>query len=150
MSAQIRRLEAILGTPLFHRGPGPITLTDAGATLLPIARRIVADLESVNDEISGLDELVRGHVAVGATPSLSTTLLPSVLGRFHRLHPGVVIRASEQGSPQLLEALLAGTLDLALAIAPVAIEGTDSRAPGRGGAGRGHPARVTPLPRGGR
>ncbi len=123
VSAQIRRLEGLLGTPLFHRGPGPVTLTDAGATLLPIARRIVADLVSINDEISALDELVRGHVAVGATPSLSATLLPSVLGRFHRLHPGVVIRVSEQGSPQLLEALLAGTLDLALAIAPVASKG---------------------------
>jgi len=126
VSAQIRRLEALLGTELFHRGPGPVTLTDAGITLLPIARRIVADLVSIDDEIAGLDELLRGQVAVGATPSLSATLLPSVLGRFHRQHPGVVIRVSEQGSPQLLEALLAGTLDLALAIAPVASKGLTS------------------------
>jgi DNA-binding transcriptional LysR family regulator len=123
VSAQIRRLEKLLGSPLFHRGPGPVTLTDAGATLLPIARRVVADLVSIEDEISGLDKLLRGHVAVGATPSLSTTLLPTVLGRFHRLHPGVAIRVSEQGSPQLVDELLAGTLDLALAIAPVQLRG---------------------------
>ena len=126
VSAQIRRLESMLRTPLFHRGPGPVTLTDAGAALLPIARRIVADLASIDDELSGLDALLRGHVAVGATPSLSATLLPSVLGRFHRLYPGVVIRVSEQGSPQLLEELLSGTLDLALAIAPVATKGLAS------------------------
>jgi DNA-binding transcriptional LysR family regulator len=126
VSAQIRRLELLLGTPLFHRGPGPVTLTDAGVALLPIARRIVGDLESIDDELIGLDELLRGHVAVGATPSLSATLLPSVLGRFHRLYPGVVIRVSEQGSPQLLEELLDGTLDLALAIAPVASKGLAS------------------------
>jgi DNA-binding transcriptional LysR family regulator len=123
VSAQIRRLEKLLGTPLFHRGPGPVTLTDAGVTLLPIARRVVADLVSIEDEISGLEKLLRGHVAVGATPSLSATLLPSVLGRFHRLHPGVAIRMSEQGSPQLVDELLAGTLDLALAIAPVQLRG---------------------------
>jgi DNA-binding transcriptional LysR family regulator len=128
VSAQIRRLEALLGTPLFHRGPGPITLTDAGETLLPIARRVVADLASIEDEISGLDRLLRGHVAVGATPSLSATLLPSLLGRFHRLHPGVAIRVSEQGSPQLVDELLAGTLDLALAIAPVQLRGVASLA----------------------
>lgn len=126
VSAQIRRLESLLGTTLFHRGPGPVTLTDAGATLLPVARRIVADLLSIDDEIGGLDELLRGHVSVGATPSLSATLLPSVLGRFHRLHPGIVIRVSEQGSPQLLQGLLAGSLDLALAIAPVASKGLTS------------------------
>ncbi|MBV8461720.1 MAG: LysR family transcriptional regulator, partial [Acidimicrobiales bacterium] len=126
VSAQIRRLEGLLRTPLFHRGPGPVTLTDAGAALLPIARRIVGDLASIEDELAGLDELLRGHVAVGATPSLSATLLPSVLGRFHRLYPGVVIRVSEDGSPQLLEELHAGTLDLALAIAPVPAKGLAS------------------------
>ncbi len=123
VSAQVRRLESMLGTPLFHRGPGPVALTDAGDALLPIARRVVADLVSIDDEIAGLGELLRGQVAVGATPSLSATLLPSVLGRFHRLHPGVVIRVSEQGSPQLLAGLQGGTLDLALAIAPVASKG---------------------------
>jgi DNA-binding transcriptional LysR family regulator len=128
VSAQIRRLEKVLGTPLFHRGPGPVTLTDAGAILLPIARRVVADLVSIEDEISGLEKLLRGHVAVGATPSLSATLLPSVLGRFHRLHPGVAIRVSEQGSPQLVDELLAGTLDLTLAIAPVQLRGLHSTA----------------------
>ena len=126
VSAQIRRLEASLRTPLFHRGPGPVTLTDAGTALLPIARRVVADLASINDELSGLDELLRGRAAVGATPSLSATLLPSILGRFHRLYPGVVIRVSEQGSPQLLEELLEGTLDLVLAIAPIATKGLAS------------------------
>ncbi len=126
VSAQIRRLETLLGTPLFHRGPGPVTLTDAGDTLLPIARRVLADLASIEDEISGLAKLLSGHVAVGATPSLSTTLLPTVLGRFHRLHPGVAIRVSEQGSPQLVDELLAGTLDLALAIAPVQSRGLAS------------------------
>lgn len=126
VSAQIRRLESMLGTPLFHRGPGPVTLTDAGATLLPIARRVVADLATIEDEISGLDKLLRGRVAVGATPSLSVSLLPSLLGGFHRLHPGVAIRVSEDGSQQLVDELLAGTLDLALAIAPVRLKGVTS------------------------
>ena len=30
ISSQIRRLEQVLGTPLFHRGRGPVALTDAG------------------------------------------------------------------------------------------------------------------------
>jgi len=119
VSAQIRRLEALLGVELFDRGAAPVTLTDAGEVLLPIARRVLADLTSIDDEIAGLDRLLRGRVAVGATPSLSATVLPTVLGRFHRLHPGVAIQVSEQGSPQLEDELLAGTLDLALAIAPL-------------------------------
>src|ERR671937_687835 len=43
LSKQIRVLERELGTPLFSRARGNVTLTPAGETLLPFARRILAD-----------------------------------------------------------------------------------------------------------
>src|SRR5580698_2625048 len=68
ISAQIRRLEKTLGAPLFHRGPGPVTLTDAGQALLPLARRVLADLAEVVQGVADLESLQRGRVAIGATP----------------------------------------------------------------------------------
>lgn len=118
ISAQIRQLERTLGTPLLHRGSGPVTMTDAGETLLPLARRVLADLTDITTEIDEVENLQRGHIAVGATPSLSATLLPSVLGRFHKLHPGVSLTVFEQGSRHLVEGLNAGLLDLAMAVLP--------------------------------
>jgi DNA-binding transcriptional LysR family regulator len=111
ISAQIRRLEKTLGAPLFHRGPGPVTLTDAGQALLPLAEVVqgVADLES----------LQRGRVAIGATPSLSAALLPHVLGPFHERFGGVELRVTEAGSPLLVAGIESGELDLALAILPL-------------------------------
>jgi DNA-binding transcriptional LysR family regulator len=119
VSAQIRQLERTLGTPLFHRGVGPVTLTDAGEELLPLARRVLSDLAEVVNGVTELEGLRRGHVAIGATPSLSATLLPIILGRFHSRYPGVNLTVTEQGSRLLVDGIESGVLDLALAILPL-------------------------------
>ncbi len=45
LSRQISTLEQELGAELFHRARGNISLTAAGETLLPRARRMLADAE---------------------------------------------------------------------------------------------------------
>ncbi|HUC03815.1 MAG TPA: LysR substrate-binding domain-containing protein [Acidimicrobiales bacterium] len=119
VSAQVRQLERALGTALFHRGPGPVTLTEAGEALLPLARRVLADLADMATTVAELDGLQRGHVAIGATPSISTALVPTILRSFHDRHPKVTIAVSEQGSQRLVEGLESGALHLALAILPI-------------------------------
>jgi DNA-binding transcriptional LysR family regulator len=119
VSAQIRQLERSLGTRLLHRGAGPVRVTDAGNELLPLARRVLADLDDVEQAMVELAGLRRGQLAVGATPSLSAWLLPTILGRFHDQYPGVSLTVTEQGSRHLVRGLEAGVLDLALAILPL-------------------------------
>jgi DNA-binding transcriptional LysR family regulator len=119
VSAQIRQLERSLGTSLFHRGAGPVSVTDAGKQLLPLARRVLVDLDELEHEMAMLEGLQRGHVAIGATPSLSGWLLPPILGRFREQFPGVSLTVTEQGSRRLVAGLESGELDLALAILPL-------------------------------
>jgi DNA-binding transcriptional LysR family regulator len=119
VSAQIRELERSLGTSLFHRGAGPVSVTDAGKQLLPLARRVLHDLDEIEHEMAALEGLQRGHVAIGATPSLSGWLLPPVLGRFHEQFPGISLKVTEQRSRRLVAGLESGELDLALVILPL-------------------------------
>lgn len=116
LSQQIKALEADLGAQLVHRARGKVGLTAAGETLLPIARRMLADAETARREIRELEALGRGRVRLGATPSLCTGLLPGVLAGYRRAHPGVDIVVYESGSRDLEKALLEGSLDLALVI----------------------------------
>jgi DNA-binding transcriptional LysR family regulator len=116
ISAQIHHLEEVLGTPLFHRGRRPVMLTDAGLELLPLARRVLSSLDDVVHGVSEVEGLRRGHVTVGATPSLGATLLPDALARFHRRYPGIAMTIVERDSVVLLELLEAAALDLALVI----------------------------------
>src|SRR5436309_15124549 len=68
LSKQIHELERELGTALFNRARGNITLTAAGETLLPLARRILADADSARVQVQELVGLARGRLRLGATP----------------------------------------------------------------------------------
>lgn len=118
LSRQISTLEQDLGAPLFNRTPGRIALTDAGESLLPLARRMLADAESVRREMAELADLQRGTVRLGATPSLCVSLVADALQSFHASHPGIELHVSESGSQGLIEQLAEGALDLALITTP--------------------------------
>src|SRR5918998_433892 len=70
VSQQIRKLEEELGVELFHRMKRRVALTSAGETLLPWARRVLADVAEARAEVQELAGLQRGRLAVGATPSV--------------------------------------------------------------------------------
>jgi DNA-binding transcriptional LysR family regulator len=119
ISKQVRKLEDELGAVLLERRRTGVVLTDAGAILLPWAKRMLADLDGARSDVAGLATLERGRLSVGATPSLSTVLLPEVLAAFHAEHPGITLSVIEAGSSDLVDRLAAGELDLALVILPV-------------------------------
>ncbi|MFC4430339.1 LysR family transcriptional regulator [Citricoccus alkalitolerans] len=116
LSRQIATLEHDLGSELFHRARGHITLTAAGETLLPLARRMLADAETVRREMAELAGLQRGRVRLGATPTLCVSIVADVVTAFHAAHPGIELHLTERGSRGLVEELVSGALDLALVI----------------------------------
>ena len=116
LSKQIHALEAELGTPLFERAE--VSLTAAGDALLPIAQRILADVDAAHREVQDLIGLRRGRVRLGATPSLCVSLVPGLLRPFHDRHPGVELHIHESGSQDLVRELGRGELDLALVVRP--------------------------------
>jgi DNA-binding transcriptional LysR family regulator len=114
VSAQVRRLEAELGQPLFDRGAAKVTLTAAGRAVLPFARAALAGAAGVRTAIDELTGLVRGHVAVGVVPSFGGRLADALAG-LHADHPGVDITLVEDTSEALLDGVRSGRLDVAVA-----------------------------------
>jgi DNA-binding transcriptional LysR family regulator len=119
LSKQIRTLERELGTALFSRARGNIALTPAGETLLPLASCILADVEDAGVRVQELVGLGRGRLRLGATPSLSTVVLPAVLRRFNDAHPGIALHFEESGSRDLVRLLAQGDLDVAMIVLPL-------------------------------
>jgi len=119
VSSAIAALEHELGAPLFHRERNEVTLTGAGEVFLPWARQVLADCESGASAVRDLLGLKRGRLALGSTPSLTTNLLPPVIAAFHEAHPGLDLMLHEAGSPDLVDRLEKGEMDLAVVILPV-------------------------------
>lgn len=119
LSKQVSALEHDLGAPLLRRARGNITLTPAGEALLPLARRILADVDTARREVEDLTGLRRGRVRIGATPSLLSSLLADALARFHQDFPGIELSVTQGGSRDLMGDLASGELDFALIVLPL-------------------------------
>lgn len=119
LSTQVRKLEADLGTPLLDRARNNLSLTPAGEVLLPLARRILADVDGARVQVRELADLERGRVRIGATPSLARVLLPGAMRAFVSDYPGVEISVEERGSRGLVRQLADGALDVAFVIVPL-------------------------------
>lgn len=114
LSQQIQRLEDELGVKLFDRASRPVALTDAGETLLPRARQILADVDRAAAEAREFGSGYRGKVAIGAMQYLAGLELPDLLAEFHDRYPQVELELRLGNSGEILEMLRAGYTDIAL------------------------------------
>jgi DNA-binding transcriptional LysR family regulator len=114
VSYQIRRLEAELGEPVFHRDARAARLTAAGRELLPHARAAIAAVERGREAVASLRGLLRGTLRIGLVRAPPDRRIFEAIGEFHRAHPAVDIVLSEHHNDALLDALTSGESDAAI------------------------------------
>lgn len=118
LSASIRALERDLGAALFVRSTRRVELTEAGRALLAEARRTLHTVTAAREAVAAVQGLLRGNLAVGTIQCLGGIDLPAALGRFRTAHPGVRIALRQASSPDLIEQVRTGELDLAFVSEP--------------------------------
>src|SRR5450756_423525 len=67
VTMQIQGLETDLGVTLMERRYRKVDLTEAGRSLLPYARRVLAELDSAREEIDRLSDTVGGHLELAVS-----------------------------------------------------------------------------------
>src|SRR5215831_16743869 len=92
LSQQIRKLEEILGYPLFLRTSRAVTLTAAGEVFLERARRTLRNVQEDLEEARSIGRGEEGTLRVGFIGSGMLTPLPAMLGRYRRLYPRVQLQ----------------------------------------------------------
>ena len=118
LSVQIQTLEREIGTPLLMRTKRRVALTEAGQVLLEEARRLIAQAEQavVHTRRAASGEV--GRLTLGFVSTVDYSVLPPLVRRFRRRHPGVALRLLELTSDRQQAMLLSGDLDLGLSILP--------------------------------
>lgn len=113
-SKQIKELERALGVRLFERHARGVRVTAEGGILADYARRIFALAEDAETALSDLDSLRHGSLAIGASPTIGTYLLPAVLVHFRRRFPGVDLRLEIESSQVLRKRLEEFAIDFGI------------------------------------
>jgi DNA-binding transcriptional LysR family regulator len=119
VSQQIAALERVVGAPLFDRpgGPRPVELTPLGRLLADHARALLARAEAAASDVRRFHAGVIGRLDVGTFQSVSTALLPDILGRLLAERPEVEAHLLERDDhDELVARVVEGQLDLAFLV----------------------------------
>lgn len=112
VSLQVKKLEELIGRPLFTREPREVVPTGDGEMLLGFARRLL----KLNDEAMAqlLMPPIQGTVRFGVPNDAGILAIPALLKRFASTHPNVAVDVRLDYSGELGRRFEAGDLDLAL------------------------------------
>ena len=114
VSAQIKRLQALLGYEILDKSAPGVSLTRRGEIVVEHARRLL----SVNDEILQLTNggTSRQILRVGIPGDYSGSRIPATLARFRLRWPDVGFIVSSGMSDNLFRDLRQGDLDVVMAV----------------------------------
>ncbi|HSF64990.1 MAG TPA: LysR family transcriptional regulator, partial [Paracoccaceae bacterium] len=114
LSLAVREMEEALGLRLFDRTTRRVTLTDAGRVFWTAAVACLSEIERGLADLENLAALREGSVTLLATPLLAATLLPAVVDRVRRAHPGLQLRIGDESTDRILAMVRQGRADLGL------------------------------------
>jgi LysR family pca operon transcriptional activator len=112
LTKTLHEAEDILQLRLFERHARGVRPTAAGSVFVKAARRVLAELRRVDED---MDELVSpglGSISLGSLPVAAAGVLPGVLSNLRKMHPGIKIRLHQGRSEEVLALLAAGEIDM--------------------------------------
>jgi len=114
ITTAIKSLEDLVGSKLFERHSGGVSLTYEGNLFLDHARHIIESVEEAIRIPRRLRDDVSGAINLATSYTVSGYFLPTYLARFSRAFPNVKINLSETDRPNIEEGLVTGGFDLAV------------------------------------
>ena len=114
LSQQIRKLEGILGYPLFDRTSRSVSLTAAGQVFLERAQRTLRNVQRDIEETQSIGRGEVGSLHIGFVGSAMLTVLPAIFRQYREAYPSVRLHLHESFTAKVIEGLQNGTLDAGL------------------------------------
>ncbi|MBU9378569.1 LysR family transcriptional regulator [Burkholderia gladioli] len=115
LTAAIRQIEFLLGGPLFARSSQGLTLTAAGASILPLAERLLNQARGSFDDMARTFSERTKTVRISFIPSVAGRLLPSLKALRSR-HPELRFALTDSPNPALTAAVRDGSADLGIGV----------------------------------
>jgi LysR family hydrogen peroxide-inducible transcriptional activator len=118
LSAGIRDLEIVLGTPIAERSKRQVRLTATGRMLLDRTKDILRQTEYMMDAARAETEPLTGTLRLGIIPTIAPYLLPAALPAIRSACPKLKLVLIEDESANIVSQLANGALDCILYALP--------------------------------
>ena len=116
VSKQIRELEEELGVPIFVRKGKRFTgLTEAGARVLQVIERLLAEADNLKRVAEELTTNDTGRLTIATTHTQARYALPEVVAEFKRSHPHVHLALAQGNPSQVATMVMEGQADIGIA-----------------------------------
>jgi LysR family hydrogen peroxide-inducible transcriptional activator len=119
LSTQIKKMEDGLGVKIFERTNKKVLATELGESIIASARRILREVEHINELARIAQDPLAGNLRLGAFPTLSTYIFPHLVPLIKQQLPQIRLILVEEKTEQLLLQLKNGQMDVALLALPV-------------------------------
>jgi len=114
LSARIVALEDELGARVFERTKRGVTLTLAGRALLPHAERAIDAVAAGRSAVSQVEQGDDGELIIAAASAINASVVPELVARFRRYHPGVHLYVHTGTAERITELVTLGTAQVGL------------------------------------
>jgi DNA-binding transcriptional LysR family regulator len=117
-SQAIAQVETALGAKLFTRERRDVAPTAFGEQVMCHARAMLAEFDAIRALSASAQGLHAGRIRLASFPSVLATVLPKMVSRFKRRHPGIELVALEGTDEEVEQWLAADTIDLGVVLNP--------------------------------
>ncbi|PIQ23579.1 DNA-binding transcriptional regulator OxyR [bacterium (Candidatus Blackallbacteria) CG17_big_fil_post_rev_8_21_14_2_50_48_46] len=122
LSGQLKKLEQELGVQLVERTRHRVFLTPVGQEIVNKARRIMQEVEYIQELAQMAGDPLRGPLRIGLIPTLGPYLLPLIIPAIRKGLPGLELYLHEIQTADLLKRLASGELDVGILALPIESE----------------------------
>ncbi|EMS73907.1 LysR family transcriptional regulator [Ruminiclostridium cellobioparum] len=119
VSQSIKQLETQLGVTLFFRKSRAIQLTSEGEMLFSYVSQAFNFLKTAESKLQELEDLKSGEIRIGVSDSICKYFVMPYIKNFGLLYPQIAIKVVNRTTPQLLEVLKNGMVDMVISTLPV-------------------------------
>ena len=119
LSTQIKKMEDTLGVQIFERTNKKVMPTEVGERIIASARRILLEVNTIEDLAEQAQDPLAGNFRLGAFPTLSTYIFPGLVPKIRQALPKLRLILIEEKTDTLIEQLKQGQLDAALLALPI-------------------------------
>jgi DNA-binding transcriptional LysR family regulator len=123
VSAQIGRLEGMIGFRLFDRSGGRLKPTNEGLTFYEDVAKALGNISYLNQAVENIRKGKLGRLVIASNPSAGISLLPNLIAEFLKDHSGVAVRLITRNSEVVRSLFPSQIYDVGLAELPIDYQG---------------------------